>query len=111
MGSAHFTGTTLLNIPQVVIYRVSRVTAWLVKNVFKFAIPYISPPNLVEMKSIVPESIQDNANPDLITAASLELILNPECRDRMLADYRQMRMALGDPGVCDRVAAEILASL
>ena len=101
----------LLNIPQVVIYRVSRVTAWLAKNVFKFAIPYISPPNLVEMKSIVPELIQDNANPDRITAASLELILNPECRDRMLADYRQMRMALGESGVCDRVAAEILAKL
>ncbi|WP_309739183.1 lipid-A-disaccharide synthase [Chamaesiphon sp. OTE_20_metabat_361] len=101
----------LLNIPQVVIYRVSRVTAWLAKNVFKFAIPYISPPNLVEMKSIVPELMQDDANPDRITAASLELIFDRECRDRMLADYRQMRMALGESGVCDRVAAEILAKL
>jgi lipid-A-disaccharide synthase len=101
----------LLNIPQVVIYRVSRVTAWLAKYVFKFSIPYISPPNLVEMRSIVPELMQDDANPDRIAAEILELIFNKEHRDRMLADYRQMRMALGDPGVCDRVAAEILASL
>lgn len=55
--------------------------------------------------------MQDDANPDRITAASLELIFDRECRDRMLADYRQMRMALGESGVCDRVAAEILAKL
>ncbi len=99
----------LLNIPQVVIYRVSRVTAWLAKNVFKFSIPYISPPNLVEMKSIVPELMQDEANPDRIASESLELIFNQEHRDRMLANYSQMRSALGETGVCDRVAAEILA--
>jgi lipid-A-disaccharide synthase len=99
----------LLNIPQVVIYRVSRVTAWIAKNVFKFSIPYISPPNLVEMKSIVPELMQDDANPDRIATESLELIFNQQRRDRMLADYNQMRTALGDTGVCDLVAAEILA--
>jgi lipid-A-disaccharide synthase len=99
----------LLNIPQVVIYRVSRVTAWLAKNVFKFSIPYISPPNLVEMKSIVPELMQNEANPDRISAESLELIFNQEYRDRMLANYSQMRTALGETGVCNRVATEILA--
>ena len=99
----------LLDIPQVVIYRVSRVTAWIAKHVFKFSIPYISPPNLVEMQSIVPELMQDDANPDRIVAESLELIFNQEHRDRMLANYNQMRTALGDRGVCDRVAAEILA--
>jgi lipid-A-disaccharide synthase len=99
----------LLNIPQVAIYRVSRVTAWIAKNIFKFAIPYISPANLVEMKSIVPELMQDDATPDRITSVSLELILNLERRERMLADYTQMRNALGDPGVCDRVAQAIFA--
>jgi lipid-A-disaccharide synthase len=101
----------LLNIPQVVIYRVSKITAWIAKNVLKFEIPYMSPPNLVEMKSIVPELLQDEANPDRIATESLELILNKASRDRMLADYSQMRTALGDTGVCDRVAVEILAKL
>ncbi|WP_309728843.1 lipid-A-disaccharide synthase [Chamaesiphon sp. OTE_75_metabat_556] len=97
----------LLNIPQVVVYRVSKVTAWIAKNVVKFSIPYMSPTNLVEMKPIVPELLQDEATPDRIASESLELILNPERRDRMLADYAQMRSALGDPGVCDRVAQAI----
>jgi lipid-A-disaccharide synthase len=69
----------------------------------------MSPTNLVEMKAIVPELMQDEATPDRIASESLELILNKERRDRMLADYSQMRAALGDTGVCDRVAAEILA--
>ena len=101
----------LLKIPQVVIYRVGKITAWLATNIVKFSIPYMSPTNLVEMKSIVPELLQDEANPDRIVAESLELILNQEKRDRMLADYAQMRLALGEPGVCDRVAREILAKI
>jgi lipid-A-disaccharide synthase len=101
----------LLNVPQVVVYRVSKVTAWIAKHVVKFAIPYMSPTNLVEMKSIVPELLQDAATPDRIASESLELLLNPERRDRMLSDYTQMRLALGDSGVCDRVAQAILAKL
>jgi lipid-A-disaccharide synthase len=101
----------LLNIPQVTLYRVSRVTAWIAKHILKFSIPYISPPNLIAVKSIVPELMQDDANADRIAAESLELILNKERRDRMLADYSQMRIELGDTGVCDRVAKEILASI
>jgi lipid-A-disaccharide synthase len=101
----------LLNVPQVVVYRVSKVTAWIAKHVVKFAIPYMSPTNLVEMKSIVPELLQEAATPDRIATESLELLLNPERRDRMLSDYTQMRLALGDPGVCDRVAQAILAKL
>jgi lipid-A-disaccharide synthase len=101
----------LLNIPQVVIYRVSVVTAWIAKSIVKFSIPFMSPPNLVEMKSIVPELMQDDANPERIAAESIELILNTARREQMLADYSQMRAALGDAGVCDRVAKEIFAKL
>jgi lipid-A-disaccharide synthase len=97
----------LLSIPQVVIYRFSKVTAWLGRKVFKVDVPFMSPPNLVEMKNIVPELLQEQASPDRIATESLELILNQSRRDRMLADYLQMQTAVGDPGVCDRVAAAI----
>lgn len=99
----------LLSIPQVVIYRFSNITAWLGRKVFKVAVPFMSPPNLVEMKGIVPELLQEQATPDRIAIESLELILNPERRNQMLADYQQMQTAVGDPGVCARVAAAIFA--
>jgi lipid-A-disaccharide synthase len=99
----------LLSIPQVVIYRFSKTTAWLGRNIFKVEVPFMSPPNLVEMKSIVPELLQEEATPDRIAKESLELILNKERCAQMLADYSQMQTAVGEPGVCDRVAQAVFA--
>ena len=101
----------LLNVPQVVIYRVSSLTAWIARNLLKFSIPFMSPPNLVEMKPIVPELLQEQATPENIQNAALELLLNPSRRQQTLADYQQMRSCLGEVGVCDRAAQEILQML
>lgn len=101
----------LLNVPQVVLYRVSRVTEWLAKNLLKFRVPFISPPNLVVNKPIVPELLQEQATPENITEAALELLLNPQRRQQTLADYQQMRSCLGEVGVSDRAAKEILQML
>lgn len=99
----------LLNVPQVVLYRVSPITAWLARKVLKFSIPFMSPPNLVEMKPIVPEFLQEEATPEKLTAASLALLLDPTRRQQTLADYAQMRQALGEVGACDRAAQAILS--
>lgn len=98
----------LLNVPQVVLYRVGTVTAWIARHLLKFSIPFMSPPNLVEMKPIVPEFLQDAATPENIAQAALELLLNPERRQQTLQDYQIMQKALGEAGVCDRAAQEIL---
>lgn len=101
----------LLNVPQVVLYRVSRVTEWLAKNLLKFQVPFISPPNLVVNKPIVPELLQEQATAQNITEAALELLLNPQRLQQTLADYQQMRSCLGEVGVSDRAAKEILQML
>jgi lipid-A-disaccharide synthase len=98
----------LLNVPQVVFYRVSRLTYWIGQNFLKFSIPFMSPPNLVVMRSIVPELLQEQAMPENIVQEALELLYNPERRQKTLADYQEMRQLLGDVGVCDRAASEIL---
>ncbi|MEL7035611.1 MAG: lipid-A-disaccharide synthase [Cyanobacteria bacterium J06592_8] len=100
----------LLNVPQVVIYRVSRVTAWIARNILKFSIPFMSPPNLVQMQSIVPEFLQEEATVENIVSSAMELLNNPQRREKMQADYQEMRQALGEVGVCDRAALEILKS-
>jgi lipid-A-disaccharide synthase len=98
----------LLNVPQVVLYRVSPLTAWIAQHILKFSIAFMSPPNLVQMKPIVPEFLQHYATPDSIAQASLELLTNPASREKMLLGYQEMRTALGQVGVCDRAALEIL---
>jgi lipid-A-disaccharide synthase len=60
------------------------------------------------MRSIVPELLQEQATPENIVKESLELLLNPDRRQQTLTDYQEMRRLLGEVGVCDRAAREIL---
>ncbi|QSJ16967.1 lipid-A-disaccharide synthase [Nostoc sp. UHCC 0702] len=98
----------LLNVPQVVVYRLNPVTVWIARKILKGSIPFASPTNLVVMKPIVPELLQEEATAENITQAAMELLLNSDRRQQTLADYAQMRRCLGELGVCDRAAQEIL---
>ncbi|MBS9393803.1 MAG: lipid-A-disaccharide synthase [Dolichospermum sp. LBC05a] len=99
----------LLNVPQVVVYCLHPITAWIVRHILKGSIPFASPVNLVVMREIVPEFLQEQATADNIVEAAMELLLNPEKRQKTLLDYQEMRHCLGELGVCDRTAKEILA--
>jgi lipid-A-disaccharide synthase len=101
----------LLNVPQVVVYRLNPATVWIARKILKGSIPFASPTNLVVMKPIVPELLQEEATPENITQAAMELLLNSERRSQTLAAYHEMRQCLGELGVCDRAAKEILQML
>ncbi|TAE59331.1 MAG: lipid-A-disaccharide synthase [Nostocales cyanobacterium] len=98
----------LLNVPQVVVYRLHPFTAWIGRKILKGSIPFASPVNLVVMKEIVPELLQEQATADNITQAAMTILLNSEKREETLNNYQKMRQLLGDLGVCDRAAQEIL---
>jgi lipid-A-disaccharide synthase len=100
----------LLNIPQVVMYRVAPFTAWVAEHILKLEIPFASPPNLVGMKEIVPEFLQDEATPENLAQAAMEL-LQTEKREKTIFDYQEMRQRLGEPGACKRAATAILDML
>lgn len=97
----------LLNIPQVVFYRVHPATAWLSRKILKIKIPFMSPPNLILNRQVVPELQQEAATPDKIAETALELFFNSDKRKKIIADYQDMRSLLGELGVCDRVSQEI----
>jgi lipid-A-disaccharide synthase len=101
----------LLDVPQVVIYKVNKITAWIARHILKISLPYVSPVNLAEMKPIVLELLQDDATPERIVTESLALLQDPQRREKLTTDYAEMREAFGEPGVCDRVASEVLQSL
>ena len=99
---------SLLNVPQVVAYRLHPVTTWIARNILKGSIPFASPTNLVVMREVVPEFLQERATPENLTQAAMELLLNPSRKEQIVADYREVRQHLGEVGVCDRAAEEIL---
>ncbi|MCT0249445.1 lipid-A-disaccharide synthase [Synechococcus sp. CS-205] len=98
----------LRGVPQVVGYRLSRVTAFVAQRLLGFNVPHISPVNLVLGERLVPELLQDDLTPEGIEAMALPLLEQSPERDRMLAGYARLRGLLGEPGVTTRAACEIL---
>ncbi|MBD2577832.1 lipid-A-disaccharide synthase [Oscillatoria sp. FACHB-1406] len=98
----------LMGIPQLVVYRLSPITLGFARTVLKYPSPFLAPPNLVLMEPIVPELFQEEATPENIAQNAIDLLLNRERRNKMLHDYQRMRDCLGEAGVCDRAAREIL---
>lgn len=101
----------LLKVPQVVLYRLSPFTYWVGTKILKVTFDYASPVNLVAMKEIVPEFIQERATKENLVQAAMELLLNPERKNLLQTDYDQMHTSLGEVGVCNKAAKEILQLL
>ena len=99
----------LRGVPQVVVYRVSRATAFVARHILRFSVPHISPVNLVLGERLVPELLQEDLRVKTIVAEALPL-LDPSGPGRlgMLAGYDRLRLELGEPGVTQRAACAIL---
>ena len=57
---------------------------------------------------LVPELIQDELKPEVIAKLAIELLENLETRSLMIEGYERLRRQLGQPGVTNRAASEIL---
>ena len=101
----------LRGVPQVVGYRVSRLTAWIAKNLLRFQVDHISPVNLVLNERLLPELLQDELSVDSLVQQALPLLQDPAARQRVDDGYRRLRAALGETGVTRRAARLILDAL
>lgn len=100
----------LQNVPQVVVYRLSALTAWIARHILRFSIPFMSPPNLINFEPVVPELLQEAVTGDRIYQEA-KALLEPTRRAEVLAGYERMRQSMGEPGACDRAATLILDRL
>lgn len=101
--------TALLNTPEVVCYKGSRISYEIGKRVVKH-IQYISLVNLIMDKEVVKELIQNDLNYKNLKS-ELELILHSPKRQQILADYESLRKKLGGAGASQRTAELIVADL
>lgn len=98
----------LLNVPQVVVYRVGAISAWLYQHLLHFEVEFISPVNLVAGREMVPELLQQEVTPETIAELACSLLETGEARHTMMAGYQALRSHLGPPGVLQRAAEAIL---
>lgn len=84
--------TALLNVPQIVCYKTSKISYWIGKAVVK--VDYISLVNLILDKPVLTELIQDDFNSDRVTQ-EIQKLQGASAKEEMLSDYAELHSALG----------------
>ena len=98
----------LLDVPMVVVYRVSPLTATLAKPLVRT--PYFAMVNLIADREVARELVQDDFTPEKVAAEILRLLQDPNARAAARAGLAEVRQRLGPPGAVER-AAELIAGL
>lgn len=98
--------TALLNIPEVVCYRGSKISYAIAKRLVK-NINYISLVNLIMDREVVKELIQNDLNTKNLVE-ELHKILYGNQREKVLKDYELLREKLGGKGASEKAAEIIL---
>ena len=82
----------LLQIPMVVINKISKLSYYFVTRTLK--IDHIALCNIVANKRVVPELIQQDATPEKITTQLLDLLDNSEKRKTIVSEFSQLEEKL-----------------
>ena len=101
--------TALLGIPEVVVYRLAPLEYYGMPLAVRC--PWVSLVNLNLRREAVAEVLQSNLD---ITRAERELraiLPGGKHRERMLADFEELRSVIGGPGASDRFAARMVELL
>jgi lipid-A-disaccharide synthase len=98
----------LMETPMIIIYRVSWLTYLLGKMLIK--VNNIGLVNIIAGKTIVPELIQMDANPQRLAELAVRLLGDQDARVRMKIALSKIKDQLGMPGASER-AARLVANL
>lgn len=98
---------SLLKLPTIIIYKTATLTYFLGKILVK--IPYISLPNIIAGRKIVPELLQYAVTADNIANEAMPVLTTPAIHKAVVTDLEEVRRKLGAEGAVRRVAQEILA--
>ena len=101
--------TALLKVPQLVVYKTSRISYHIAKSFI--TVNYISLVNLIADKPVVKELIQREANPDRLTKELVKLMSDEKLKGEMLADYEEIYRKLDIGSASDNAAKLMIGYL
>jgi lipid-A-disaccharide synthase len=101
--------TALHSVPEVICYKASPISYFIAKQLIK-GIKYICIVNLIADRKVVKELIQNDVNAENLKR-ELALILSGPARLKMLDDYAEVRLLLGEAGASGRAADLMLGYL
>lgn len=98
----------LLKCPMVITYKMSGLTYWIAKR--KQYLPYVGLPNILAGKFVVPEILQDDATPENLAQALLNLVNNKHAVAELEQTFATMHQTLRQD-TAQKAAAAILPYL
>lgn len=98
----------LLKRPMVITYKLSPLTYWIAKR--KQYLPYVGLPNILAGKFVVPEILQDDATPENLAQALLNLVNNKHAVAALEETFTKMHQTLRQD-TAQKAAAAILPYL
>jgi lipid-A-disaccharide synthase len=84
--------TALYKKPMIVIYKMSTIS-WQILKRMRY-LPYVSIPNILLNKFLVPELLQNDATPENITAKTIEILKDSSYRKHLLVQFTKIHFQL-----------------
>ena len=91
-------------VPLVVVYRVAAVSWWLGRRLVK--LPFVGMVNILAGEEVVPEFLQDRAQPEPLAKAALAYYRNKSLRERVLGKMAEVQQSLAAPSEDGRPVIE-----
>jgi lipid-A-disaccharide synthase len=100
--------SALLQTPMVAAYKVAPLTASIAKTFRLLKTPFITLPNLLTERPLVPEFRQNDATPEALKAAVSEMLLDTALRESIVQEFSNLRGLLAR-GADERAADAVLS--
>jgi len=94
-------------VPTVTLYKTSWLTYQIAKRIV--TVKSLTMPNLLAGETVYPEFIQNEATPENLSRAALELLQDEARRTKIKSQLAKIIASLGEPGAAGRAAAAILS--
>lgn len=101
--------TALFEVPEVVCYKGGKISYEIAKRLIK--VKYISLVNLILDKPAVAELIQQDMNAERLHSELKKVLEEGEFRNKMLVDFKELKVKLGGGGASKKVAESIVNDL
>lgn len=103
--------TAILNVPQVVVYQMSPNWLFIFLKKFFLKTRFVSLVNIILGREGVVELIQGDFTLKKVVFELERIVRNPENEKRMLSDYKDMMVKLGESGASKRAASLMVKKL
>lgn len=101
--------TALFNVPQVVVYKTSRISYTIGKRLIKVA--FVALVNLIVDREVVKELIQDAYNPASVNTELRSILQDGPKREKVLEGYSELKKRLGNKKASQETARLIYENI